>query len=98
MEKLGPNSAAAQERLAWLNSKEAKSITTKNRRVVLVGVALGIAAMIAVVLDGVLRVEKQDKLCLVLDDDFSNGFNKSTWTHEVQLGGYGTGSFDWITE
>ncbi|KAJ1022601.1 hypothetical protein NDA16_003590 [Ustilago loliicola] len=98
MEKLGPNSAAAQERLAWLNSKEAKRIQTKNKRVVLIGVLLGVAAMIAVVLDGALRVEKEDKLCLILDDDFSNGFNKSTWSHEVQLGSYGTGSFDWTTD
>ncbi|ETS61733.1 hypothetical protein PaG_03827 [Moesziomyces aphidis] len=98
MEKLGTNSDAARERLAWLNSKEAKQIQSKNKRVVLIGVLLGIAAMVAVVLDGVLRVEKQDKLCLVLDDDFSKGFNKSTWSHEIQLGGYGTGSFDWTTD
>lgn len=98
MEKLGPNSAAAQERLAWLNSKEAKHIQRKNKRVVLIGIVMGVAAMVAVILDGVLRVEKQDKLCLVLDDDFSKGFNKSTWSHEVQLGGYGTGSFDWTTD
>lgn len=98
MEKLGSTSAAAQERVAWLNSKEAKRIQTKNKRVVLIGVMMGVAAMIAVVLDGVLRVDKQDKLCLVMDDDFSNGFNKTTWTHEVQVGGYGTGAFDWTTD
>lgn len=98
MEKLGAQSKAAQERLEWLDSKESKRIRIKNRRVVLIGVVMGIAAMIAVVLDGVLRVEKQDKLCLILDDDFSNGFNKSTWSHEIQVGGYGTGSFDWTTD
>lgn len=97
MEKLGSSSAAAQERLAWLNSKEAKRIQSKNKRVVLIGVLMGVAAMVAVVLDGVLRVEKQDKLCLVMDDDFSNGLNKTTWHHEVEVSGFGTGSFEWTT-
>ncbi|GAC93731.1 glycoside hydrolase [Pseudozyma hubeiensis SY62] len=98
MEKKTAASAAAQARLAWLDSKEAKRINKKNKRVVLIGVLMGVAAMVAVVLDGVLRVEKQDKLCLVLDDDFSNGFNKTTWSHEIQSGGYGVGSFDWTTD
>ena len=62
--------------MTWLDGKEAKRIRTKNRRVVLIGVVMGLAAMIAVVLDGVLRVEKEDKLCLILDDDFSKGFNR----------------------
>jgi hypothetical protein len=34
--------------------------------------------------------------CLVLDDSFST-LDKSIWSHEVQLDGFGTGSFDWTT-
>lgn len=34
--------------------------------------------------------------CLVYEDDFST-LNTDVWTHEVQLDGYGTGSFDWTT-
>lgn len=34
--------------------------------------------------------------CLILDDSF-NSIDSSTWTHEVQIGGFGTGSFDWTT-
>ncbi|KAN0096478.1 glycoside hydrolase family 16 protein [Hyaloscypha variabilis] len=34
--------------------------------------------------------------CLILEDDFSN-INTDIWTHEIQRGGYGTGSFDWTT-
>lgn len=34
--------------------------------------------------------------CLVYDDDFQT-LNKDVWSHEVQLDGFGTGSFDWTT-
>lgn len=35
------------------------------------------------------------KYCLILDDDFTNLDN---WSHEIQIGGFGTGSFDWTTD
>jgi beta-glucanase (GH16 family) len=31
-----------------------------------------------------------------LEDDFTS-INSDVWTHEIQRGGYGTGSFDWTT-
>ncbi|KAL6404442.1 hypothetical protein AUP68_13834 [Ilyonectria robusta] len=34
--------------------------------------------------------------CLVLEDNFET-FNKDVWSHEVQMNGFGTGSFDWTT-
>ncbi|KHN95758.1 Concanavalin A-like lectin/glucanase [Metarhizium album ARSEF 1941] len=34
--------------------------------------------------------------CLIYEDHFST-FNKDVWSHEVQLDGFGTGSFDWTT-
>ncbi|OZJ02270.1 hypothetical protein BZG36_05155 [Bifiguratus adelaidae] len=36
------------------------------------------------------------KYCLVLDDDFST-MNTSIWSHEIQLGGFGNGEFEWTT-
>lgn len=36
------------------------------------------------------------QMCLVYEDSFET-FNRDVWTHEVQLDGYGTGSFDWTT-
>ena len=36
-------------------------------------------------------------MCLVYQDDFET-FNRDVWTHEVQLDGFGTGSFDWTTD
>jgi hypothetical protein len=34
--------------------------------------------------------------CLVLDDSFGS-LNEDVWNHEVQVDGFGTGSFDWTT-
>lgn len=34
--------------------------------------------------------------CLVYEDHFTS-LNKDIWSHEVQLDGFGTGSFDWTT-
>ena len=36
------------------------------------------------------------KFCLVYDDDFST-FRTDIWNHEVQVGGFGTGEFEWTT-
>lgn len=29
------------------------------------------------------------KLCMVMDDDFSQGINPEYWSHEVRVDGYG---------
>lgn len=34
--------------------------------------------------------------CLIYQDNFAT-LDKNIWSHEVQLDGYGTGSFDWTT-
>lgn len=34
--------------------------------------------------------------CLIYEDHFTT-IDESVWTHEVQLDGFGTGSFDWTT-
>lgn len=39
----------------------------------------------------------QEEHCLIYEDDFQNGLNKDIWSHEVQIDGFGTGSFDWTT-
>ncbi|KFY30524.1 hypothetical protein V494_08122, partial [Pseudogymnoascus sp. VKM F-4513 (FW-928)] len=40
-------------------------------------------------------VPKHD-YCLILDEDFKT-LDPNVWNHEVQIDGYGTGSFDWTT-
>jgi len=34
---------------------------------------------------------------MVFEDDFSNGINTIDWNYEIEVGGFGTGSFDWTT-
>ncbi|EPQ30083.1 uncharacterized protein PFL1_02200 [Pseudozyma flocculosa PF-1] len=82
----------------WTNTKRGKRIHRRNSQIFYFGVCLGLAAVVGIVLDGVLRIERSDKLCLVLDDDFSRGLDPSVWTREVQTSGYGTGQFDWTTD
>ncbi|GAM37197.1 hypothetical protein TCE0_022f06912 [Talaromyces pinophilus] len=35
--------------------------------------------------------------CLIFEDDFLNGISENDWNYEIQVGGYGVGSFDWTT-
>lgn len=37
-----------------------------------------------------------DKYCLVFEDNFAS-FDTDIWQHQVQIDGFGTGSFDWTT-
>ncbi|OAQ64399.2 secreted glucosidase [Pochonia chlamydosporia 170] len=39
---------------------------------------------------------REGSYCLIYEDHFTT-LNKDIWTHEVQLDGFGTGSFDWTT-
>ncbi|EAW08576.1 glycosyl hydrolase family protein [Aspergillus clavatus NRRL 1] len=58
-----------------------------------IGIALALSGFICY--HSVASVPKND-YCLILDDDFST-LDTNTWNHEVQLNGWGTGSFDWTT-
>lgn len=47
-----------------------------------------------------LRVTMTDhtRYCLVFEDDFSGvSLDASKWSHEVQVGGFGNGEFEWAT-
>jgi beta-glucanase (GH16 family) len=45
---------------------------------------------------GGLRLISFPQYCLIYEDDFKT-LNTDVWSYEVQLDGYGTGSFDWTT-
>ncbi|KAF5211949.1 putative beta-1,3-glucan-binding protein [Clavispora lusitaniae] len=79
----------------WLKSKSRKKLKIINY-IVLLGFVLGLAVI------GVLGYFayadiSNFKFCEVLVDDFSE-FNKNVWEREVQIGGFGTGAFDWTTD
>jgi hypothetical protein len=54
----------------------------------LLGILLGLAIAGFLVWDGLNSVVKH-KYCLVLQEDWSEGFNTKVWTKEVQVGGFG---------
>jgi hypothetical protein len=54
----------------------------------LVGIFIGLAVSGFLVWDGINSVV-QHKYCIVMNEDFSEGFNTDIWTKEVQVGGYG---------
>lgn len=37
-----------------------------------------------------------NKYCLIMEDNFQT-FNESIWTREIEVGGFGTGEFEWTT-
>lgn len=53
-----------------------------------IGILIGLAVSGFLVWDGIHSVVKH-KYCSVLVDDFSQGLNTNTWTHEIQVGGFG---------
>uniref|UniRef100_A0A093V4X5 Beta-1,3-glucan-binding protein n=1 Tax=Talaromyces marneffei PM1 TaxID=1077442 RepID=A0A093V4X5_TALMA len=55
---------------------------------------LGIGAYI--IYSGWASVENPP-YCLLFEDDFLHGINENDWNYEIQVGGYGVGSFDWTT-
>ncbi|KAH7140029.1 concanavalin A-like lectin/glucanase domain-containing protein [Dactylonectria estremocensis] len=57
-----------------------------------IGIGLGIGAYLCW---NATRGVPNHEYCLIMDDHFENLDN---WNHEVQMNGFGTGSFDWTTD
>lgn len=69
--------------------------TRHNSWIVYAGIVLGILLSAYVCVTKIQAVTNHE-YCLILDDDFHT-LDRNVWTHEVQIDGYGTGSFDWTT-
>jgi hypothetical protein len=54
----------------------------------IIGLILGLGVCGVLIWDGIRSVIKHN-YCLVLEDDFSGGFNTDKWTKEVQVNGFG---------
>jgi len=52
------------------------------------GILVGLGLTAFLIYDGITSVSNFN-YCPVLMEDWSNGFDKSVWTKEVELGGYG---------
>ncbi|KAF4963890.1 hypothetical protein FSARC_8143 [Fusarium sarcochroum] len=57
-------------------------------------IALCLSAFIAW---NTVRTIPNNEYCLIMDDRFAE-LDMDTWSHEIQMNGFGTGSFDWTTD
>ncbi|RKF71662.1 Beta-1,3-glucan-binding protein [Golovinomyces cichoracearum] len=62
----------------------------------LIGLVIGFGIAGFLVYNGLSSVIHH-KYCLILDDNFSNGFNTEIWTREAEVGGFGNGQFEQTT-
>ncbi|BFZ56765.1 hypothetical protein PYCC9005_003813 [Savitreella phatthalungensis] len=60
-----------------------------------IGLVLSLAVLAAFGITG-WHAWESNHFCLVLDDDFME-FNSAVWLRESELGGFGTGEFEWTT-
>ncbi|OZJ05145.1 hypothetical protein BZG36_01344 [Bifiguratus adelaidae] len=83
-----------QEKKPWLKDKHPgeKWLTI----IPVTCIILGLALSAIICYRGIASIPN-NKYCLVLDEDFST-FNTSIWSHEIQLGGFGNGGFEWATD
>ncbi|KAH6721567.1 glycosyl hydrolase [Leptodontidium sp. MPI-SDFR-AT-0119] len=79
----------------WLKDKR-MGRTWINNVIVYGFMLLGLAISGYICYSKAKSVVKHD-FCLIMDDSFST-INPAFWSHEIQTGGYGTGSFDWTTD
>ena len=70
----------------WLDKKDPKEKWVTILPIVGILIGLGISGFL--VWDG-YRSVIQNKYCLVLEENFSQGLRSSVWTKEVEVGGYG---------
>ncbi|KAH8697859.1 putative gram-negative bacteria binding protein [Talaromyces proteolyticus] len=78
----------------WLDDKRLKR-TRMNNYIIYGFLVAGLAVSGYINYHATAEVPKHS-YCLILDDTFST-LDTSVWTREVQVGGFGTGEFDWTT-
>ncbi|KAK9430856.1 concanavalin A-like lectin/glucanase domain-containing protein [Lipomyces doorenjongii] len=65
--------------------------------IVIVAFVIGLAIIGVLIWVGTTEIQNY-KYCTVLEDTFDEGFlNTTIWTHDVQVGGFGNGEFEWTT-
>jgi len=60
------------------------------------GLAIGMGIIAMLIYLGVKSVVNHT-YCLLLDEDWSGGWNHDVWTREVECGGFGNGQFEYTT-
>ncbi len=59
----------------------------------ILGILIGLSISGFLIYDGIKSVVKHN-YCMVLDEDWSDGFNTNVWPKEVEVGGFGY-VWDW---
>ncbi|KAH8896899.1 concanavalin A-like lectin/glucanase [Thozetella sp. PMI_491] len=78
----------------WINDPKLKRVRYNNWIMTsFIATGFAVAAVVAFL---ITKSAISEPLCLIYDDDFKT-FRTDIWSHEVQMGGFGTGSFDWTT-
>jgi len=62
----------------------------------IIGIIIGLGISGFLVWDGIRSVVKHN-YCLVLEENWANGFNDKVWKKEVQVNGFGNGEFEQTT-
>ncbi|KAK2592717.1 hypothetical protein QQS21_009592 [Conoideocrella luteorostrata] len=78
----------------WLN--EWKRETNWDSIIFYSGVLIALCLSAYIAWDSV-RTIPHNEYCLIMDDQFAK-LDTNIWSHEIQLNGFGTGSFDWTTD
>ncbi|KFY02959.1 hypothetical protein O988_01777 [Pseudogymnoascus sp. VKM F-3808] len=79
----------------WIKDKRMKK-TRYNNLIVYIFMVIGFGVAGYICFAATQSVPKHD-YCLILDEDFKT-LDENIWNHEVQVDGFGTGSFDWTTK
>ncbi|OXV11865.1 hypothetical protein Egran_00374 [Elaphomyces granulatus] len=78
----------------WVNDKRLKRSRMGN--LIIYGFIVGALLLSAWINYNTTKQVGRHDYCLLLDENFQN-INPAVWNREVQVGGFGTGSFDWTT-
>lgn len=79
-------------------SKGGKRVALYDTLILYAGILLGILCSGAIIGLGFYDwLKSSHKYCLVLDEDFNGPLNTNLWKHDIQVGGFGNGEFEWTT-
>lgn len=79
-------------------SKKGKRVALYDSLVLYSGVVLGLLCSGVVIGMGFYNwIHSSHKYCLVLDENFDGPLNTNLWKHDIQVGGFGNGEFEWTT-
>lgn len=82
----------------WTQGKEGKASLRKMYIVVLCGIFPGLfSGLLLLGITIFTHFNNESKFCLVMEDHFNGPLNTSLWNHDVSVGGFGNGQFEWTT-